>query len=99
MKRPLLRPALLAIGIALLALAASLRLAGCAGWALFETAFAGFLLIGAVVIERWRYQPLGDKRPGPDWIATGERFVDPETGRLVAVFYKPATGERRYVSR
>ena len=29
---------------------------------------------------------------------TDERFVDPETGHLVTVWYDPATGERRYVA-
>ncbi|WBO23547.1 hypothetical protein [Sphingomonas abietis] len=28
---------------------------------------------------------------------TGERFVDPETGRVTMVWTDPATGERRYV--
>jgi hypothetical protein len=28
---------------------------------------------------------------------TGERFVDPETGRPVTVWSDPVTGERRYV--
>jgi hypothetical protein len=55
------------------------------------------LLIG-LLIERWRYKPLADRSPGPDWRATGERFVDPETGKLVTVYYHPASGERRYVA-
>ena len=50
------------------------------------------------MIERWRYKPLADRSPGPDWAATGERFVDPETGKLVTVYYHPANGERRYVA-
>jgi hypothetical protein len=50
------------------------------------------------LIERWRYKPLGEHSPGPDWTATGERFVDPETGKLVAVYFHPASGERRYVA-
>ena len=29
---------------------------------------------------------------------TDERFVDPETGHLVTVWFDPATGERRYVT-
>jgi hypothetical protein len=28
---------------------------------------------------------------------TGERFVDPETGRVTSAWVDPATGERRYV--
>jgi hypothetical protein len=47
------------------------------------------------LVERWRYQGLTDDRPGRNWQATPERFVDPQTGRLVTVFFNPATGERR----
>ena len=39
-----------------------------------------------------------DDRPGRNWRATPERFVDPETGRLVSVFFDSATGERRYAA-
>jgi hypothetical protein len=97
MTRPILRPVLLAIGGSMLAGAAVLAHAGCtAGLTL---GIPGLLLVGTVLIERWRYKPLGGERPGPDWVATGERFVDPETGKLVTVFYKPATGERCYIGR
>jgi len=58
---------------------------------------AAVFLIG-LAIERWRYKPLAERPPGPDWQATGERFVDPETGKLVAVYFHPATGERRYIA-
>ena len=57
----------------------------------------GLVLIAALLIERWRYRCLAGDRPGPGWVATGERFIDPESGRLVTVFYRPSTGERRYV--
>ena len=60
-------------------------------------AWGVFLLIG-LLIERWRYKPLAKRSPGPDWTATGERFVDPETGKLVTVFFHPGIGERRYVA-
>ena len=99
MRRPILRRVLLAIGVGILAIAALLRLTGCGMWLALDIAFPGFILVGAVLIERWRYKPLESERPGPDWIATGERFLDPETGKLVTVFYKPATGERHYVGR
>jgi hypothetical protein len=58
----------------------------------------GLILIVGLLIERWRYKPLAERSPGPDWTATDERFVDPETGKLVTVYYHPATGERRYVA-
>jgi hypothetical protein len=57
----------------------------------------GLVLIIALLIERWRYRCLAGDRPGPEWVDTGERFVDPESGRLVTVFYRQSTGERRYV--
>jgi hypothetical protein len=58
----------------------------------------GLILIVGLLIERWRYKPLAERSPGPDWTATDERFVDPETGKLVTVYYHPASGERRYVA-
>ena len=58
----------------------------------------GAILAGGVLVERWPYQLLADNRPGRGWVATPECFVDPETGRLVTVFFSPTTGERRYVA-
>ncbi|MBS0373330.1 MAG: hypothetical protein JSR73_02020 [Proteobacteria bacterium] len=54
----------------------------------------GVVVLVGVAIERWRYRTT--PRPGADWQPTGERFVDPESGRSVDVFYDPKTGERRY---
>jgi hypothetical protein len=59
--------------------------------------WAAVLLIG-LLIERWRYKPLTGRPPGPDWQATDERFVDPETGKLITVYFHPPTGERRYIA-
>jgi hypothetical protein len=61
-----------------------------AGW-------AAILLLG-LLIERWRYKKLTPAPPGPDWQRTDERFVDPETGKLVTVYFHPPTGERRYIA-
>ena len=58
----------------------------------------GLVLLFALVVERWRYKPVTGRPPGADWVPTNERFVDPESGKLVTVFYQPATGERRYVA-
>jgi hypothetical protein len=65
--------------------------------AMIPLAVWGAILAGSVLVERWRYRPLADDPPGGDWQATQELFVDPESGRLVTVFFNPATGERRYV--
>jgi len=94
----LLRAGLLVFGGIMLAAAAFGALFGCRLGAVIPLALWGAILAGGVLIERWRYQPLTDDRPGRDWQATPERFVDPETGRLVTVFFNSATGERRYVA-
>jgi hypothetical protein len=95
----ILRPALLAVGGGLVAVGVLLSLGGCPTGLALEAAIPGLIIAGGVLFERWRYRPLDGDRPGPDWIATGERFVDPETSKMVTVFYKPTTGERRYVGR
>ena len=60
-------------------------------------AVATILLIGTAC-ERWRYaRPRPAPPAGAAWQETPERFVDPETGRLVTVWFDPANGERRYV--
>jgi hypothetical protein len=93
-----MRAALLVIGGVMLAAAAIGALAGCRLAAMIPLAVWGAILAGGVLVERWRYQALTDDRPGGTWQVTPERFVDPETGRLVTVFFNPATGERRYVA-
>jgi hypothetical protein len=35
--------------------------------------------------------------PGPDWIKTEERFVDPTSGETLDVWFDPKSGERAYV--
>jgi hypothetical protein len=92
-----MRTIVFALGLALAVGATALAVLCCfapagmlAFWALF--------LLGGIAIERWRYQRLDSNPPGADWQQTGERFIDPETGRLVTVFIRPATGERRYIT-
>lgn len=57
----------------------------------------GVVLLVAVLCERWRYQRREDAAGSGEWQETGERYVDPESGRLMQVLYQPATGDRRYV--
>ena len=83
---------LFAAGALALALTGLWPVAGWLGW-------LAALVIAGLLVERWRYKRLGAAPPGPGWERTGERFVDPETGRLVTVWFHPATGERRYVAR
>ena len=94
----MLRAALLVIGGVMLAAAAIGALAGCRLAVIVPLAVWGAILAGGLLVARWRYQGLADERLGRNWQATAERFVDPETGRLVTVFFNPATGERRYVA-
>ena len=92
-----MRVALGVVAGALLLIALFLVMAGVIGPAIYAGVFGALLFVG-LVFERWRYKPLSDARLGPEWIATEEGFVDPETGKLVTVYYHPATGERRYIT-
>jgi hypothetical protein len=44
----------------------------------------------------YKRKPL-DAPPGPDWVPTDERFVDPTSGETLAVWFHPKSGERAYV--
>lgn len=57
----------------------------------------GGIVVVAVVFEPWRYLPAVNRNKG-HWQATGERFMDPTSGKLVEVYYNPDTGERDYRS-
>jgi len=58
----------------------------------------GVLLLVGLAIERWRYKPIVQRPPEPDWTDTGERFIDPETNKLIAVYLDAAGGERHYIA-
>ncbi|WP_236600751.1 hypothetical protein [Ktedonobacter sp. SOSP1-85] len=64
-------------------------------WLVLYLAVNGFILIGAMLLERQRYRTRVDRTQGY-WQPTGERFIDPASKRLMEVFYNPATGERDY---
>ena len=90
--------ALYVIGGVLLAIAAvTLLVGGALVVFLPQLIIGGLLLVGGLAIERWRYKPVRDERPDPRWTDTGERFIDPETGALTAVYFDPANGERHYL--
>ena len=61
------------------------------------TIAVGFILVG-LLFENFRYRALSRRAPGGAFAATGERFIDPESGQLVEVHSDPATGARRYVA-
>ncbi len=94
----MLSVALYVIGALLLLIAAvGLLVGGVFAIFLPQLIIGGLVLIVGLAIERWRYKPLSEARPDPRWSDTGERFVDPETGRLTAVYFDPANGERHYI--
>ena len=98
MSRSMLRTALFVVCGILLAAAGYSAIAGCSLGFVLRLSIPGFVLLFGLLVERWRYKPVTTRRPGPDWVSTNERFIDPETGETVTVFYQPATGERRYVA-
>jgi hypothetical protein len=67
----------------------------------------GFLIwcfaIGLPVLVWFMFRQGGYKRealdvaPGPDWVKTEERFVDPASGETLDVWFHPESGERAYV--
>jgi hypothetical protein len=58
----------------------------------------GVIFLG-MLMENFRYKRLRRDAPGEGWQNTGERFVDPESGATVTVYFNPDSGERSYVSR
>jgi hypothetical protein len=93
-----LRLAVLLLGIGLLMAGAITLGYGVPGIPLWLLVVGGVITV-ATVCERVFYKPLLSKNPGPGWVRTTERFVDPDTGKTVDVFYDPASGERQYVSQ
>ena len=95
----MLRRWVLGAGIALLS-AAAVSLAVGLPWPVATwLAVLGLAATAGILCERRGDKPISGDRPGPDWVDTGERFVDPETGKLVSVYHNPRTGQRRYVGR
>ena len=90
------RGVLIAI-VALLFLGSCLGVATIGPPAIGPTMFLGLVLAG-LLFENFRYRRLSGQAPGGDFKPTGERFIDPESGKLVEVHSDPATGARRYVA-
>lgn len=88
---------LYALGVALLVGAGVAALTGLFVVLIPQLLLAGLLLVVGLAIERWRYKPLIDTAPDEAWTDTGERFVDPSSGRLTAVYFDPRDGARHYV--
>jgi hypothetical protein len=88
----MLRGFVLLLAIALIAFGLWTCVAGPTAWPVL---IWGIVLLLATLFERWRYRA-NAPRTGDGWVATEERFIDPESGKLVQVYYQASTGERRY---
>lgn len=66
------------------------------GWPAWPPLIAFGVVLVFVLFERAQYKTVAE-RPNPGWEATGERFIDPETGKQVTVYYDPKSGQRQYV--
>lgn len=91
----MLRKTVIALGIAFLALAVYLYFQAGVTQAAIVLAVDGVIVMGGTIFERSRYAPKVDLRSA-DWRPTGERFVDPASGKLTEVYFNPTTGERDY---
>jgi hypothetical protein len=82
-----------------LALGAAVAIAGAFLWRSGHGAM--ILVFGALMMITAALEPVygrADGKPqGGRFRRTDERFVDPDTGRLVSVWFDPESGERRYV--
>ena len=83
-------------GCAAVALVVLAALAIFGGWPMWPPLIAFGAILVFVLFERNQYKAIAD-RPPPGWEATGERFIDPETGKQVTVYYDPKSGQRQYV--
>ena len=92
----MLRRWLIALGVLYLAVGAYLVSIHVALALAIYLVVGGVVLAGSIVLERSGYRPLVDRARGR-WQLTGERFVDPSSGRLMEVRYNPDTAERDYV--
>ncbi len=93
----MLRMLVLGFGGALILASCVVAATGIAAPALWLFTLGALTVVGTV-FERVLYKPLKDGSPGPGWTDTGERFVDPGTGKMVKVLFNAASGARQYVT-
>ncbi|MGH7727663.1 MAG: hypothetical protein ACREM2_02560 [Vulcanimicrobiaceae bacterium] len=92
----MLRAFVLAFGVLLLVGAAVLAVVVRGSWPeSVELAIFGILVLAGTLFER-RYRSRHTAASAA-WQTTGERFVDPISGKLVEVRYNATTGERAYI--
>ena len=93
-----MRAAIVVLGIVLVGFAGLVLLLGAPAQAPITAGTLGLLLLAGTLFERRYYKRLADAPPaGPGWRLTEEKFTDPASGAIVAVYYHAGTGERRYV--
>jgi len=92
----MLRAFVIGLGLAFLAGATILAVAQPMLWPVSVElgAFGALILIGTLLERHYRWRRT---TAGTQWQSTGERFVDPGSGKLVEVRFNPATGERAYI--
>jgi hypothetical protein len=93
-----LRKVLIGVSLGVLALDVAMVLGGLPTGAVAATACWALILLVSLLIERAQYKAILEAPPGPGWRANGERFVDPESGRDVAVYEEAGSGRRAYVA-
>lgn len=90
----MLRTIVAVVGVLLLCAGVALVIAPPhAGW--------GYLIFGGLIvlslIFEGRYRAARVRGPASSsFEPTGEKFIDPGTGKVVEVYYDPKTGEREY---
>jgi hypothetical protein len=89
-----LRAASLTVGVVLLIAASA---AAFADRPTVPLATFGAIVTLVLLLERYIYKPIRPERPGAGWEQTAERFIDPQSGQSVTVYFNSRTGERRYV--
>jgi hypothetical protein len=92
----MLRSLVVALGIFCIACGLVALATGVWPGAIGPMIFGALLLLGTL-FERLYYKPVERGSPGPGWVATDERFVDEDNGRMVRVWLEPRSGERKYV--
>lgn len=94
----ILRAIVVLFGVAMIVFGVSLLRQGSDAWpGTVGLSLTGALFIVGTIFEARRYRV--KPQAGETFQDTGERFVDPTTGKLTEVRYDPKTGEREYVER
>ena len=92
----MLRTAVLIIAGIVAATGAALILTGVTLPGIQALVMGALVVVGILFERRYRHN---NQQPDSHWQTTGERFVDPASGKNVEVYYDPQSGERRYVER